>query len=86
MENPDPCPDTSGSLCELAIGLSGAGSLVGSLAEIIRYLAFTGFGLLPWIAATFIMAAAGALMLTDARRRAVGRTLDPVGRSLVRAA
>jgi hypothetical protein len=69
VENPDPCPDTASLLCELAISLSGAGSLAGSLASIIRYLAFTGFGLLPWIAATFIMTAAGALALTEARRR-----------------
>jgi hypothetical protein len=63
-------------LCELAISLSDAGFLGGSLASIIRYLAFSGFGLLPWIAATLILTAAGVLSLTAARRRSMA---DPPG-------
>jgi type IV secretory pathway TrbD component len=69
VEQPGPCPDTDSLLCALTIGVSGVGSLVKSVASVIRYLAFTGFAVLPWLAASFMLAIAGALAVTESRRR-----------------
>jgi hypothetical protein len=69
VENPAPCPRADTALCALTADLGGVDSLAEAVASIIRSLAFTGFALLPWLAASFMLAAAGALALAESRRR-----------------
>ncbi|HWL91442.1 MAG TPA: hypothetical protein VNP90_08760, partial [Actinomycetota bacterium] len=69
VENPAHCPGADSALCALTAAVAGLDSLAEAVASIIRSLAFTGFALLPWLAASFMLAAAGALSLAESRRR-----------------
>jgi hypothetical protein len=74
-------PDTPGAcqdafLCTLTVGVSGVGALVRTLASIIRSLAFTGYGGLTLMALSLVLAVAGALALTEARRRSSGARVE----------
>lgn len=69
VENPAPCPGAASTLCALTTDVSVTDSLAEAVASIIRALAFTGFTLLPWLAASFLLALAGALALAESRRR-----------------
>jgi hypothetical protein len=68
-ENPIPCPGADGAICALVADVGDVDSLAEAIASIIRSLPFTGFALLPWLAASVMLTIAGALLLTESRRR-----------------
>ena len=69
-ENTAPCTGAHSVICALTADVGGDDSLAEAVASIIRSLAFTGFDLIPWLAASVVLAIAGALALTESRRRA----------------
>jgi hypothetical protein len=68
-ENPIRCLGADGAICALVADLGDVDSLAEAIASIIRSLPFTGFTLLPWLAASVMLTIAGALLLTGSRRR-----------------
>jgi hypothetical protein len=68
-ENASQCLVSDGVLCVLASNVDRPGSLVDSLASIIKFLAQTGLTLLPLIVVALLLNAAGVISLTAARRR-----------------
>ena len=68
-ENATPCTGAESAICTLTADAGGDDSLAEAIASVIRSLAFTGFNLLPWLTASVMLAIAGALALTESRRR-----------------
>lgn len=74
VEDARTCPDAD-SVCTLVDETNEESSLVESIARILRDLAFTGFALLPWLAAGVMLTITGALALRAARRRSGAQNL-----------